>query len=52
VGGDRAALAEVLAAAHQREYHILLMWALDRLSRKGIGPMLRYLEQLRAVECG
>ncbi len=47
--GDRAALAEVLAAPHQREYDILLIWALDRLSREGIGPMLRYLGQLRAV---
>ena len=46
---DRGALVAALAAAHQREYDILLVWALDRLSREGVGPMLRYLEQLRAV---
>jgi len=36
--GDRAALADVLAGAHRREFGILLVWALDRLSREGIRP--------------
>ncbi len=45
---DRAALASVLAGAHQREFDTLLIWALDRLSREGIGPMVRYMDQLRA----
>jgi len=47
--GDRAALAQVLAGAHRREYDTLLIWALDRLSREGIGAMARYLEELKRV---
>ncbi len=27
---------------------MLLIWALDRLSREGIGALARYMEQLRA----
>ena len=46
---DRAALAEVLAGAHRRDFDVLLVWALDRLSREGIRPMLSYLDQLRIV---
>jgi DNA invertase Pin-like site-specific DNA recombinase len=42
---DRAALAEVPAGAHRRELD--LIWSLDRLSREGIAPMVRYFEQLR-----
>ena len=44
---DRAALAAVLAGAHRREFGVLLIWSLDRLSREGIGATARYLEQLR-----
>ncbi len=47
--GDRVALAAVLAGAHRREFDVLLIWSLDRLSREGIGPMVRYMDQLRAV---
>jgi DNA invertase Pin-like site-specific DNA recombinase len=46
---DRAALAAVLEGARLREYDMLLTWALDRLSREGIGAMARYIEQLRAA---
>ncbi|PYO55335.1 MAG: resolvase [Candidatus Rokuibacteriota bacterium] len=46
---DRRALVAVLAAAHRREFDTLLIWALDRLSREGIGPMTRYMDQLRAA---
>ncbi len=46
---DRAALADVLAGAHRRQFGVLLVWALDRLSREGIRPMLRYLDQLRTA---
>ena len=34
---DRTALAQVLAGAHRREFDVLLIWSLDRLSREGIG---------------
>jgi len=47
--GDRVALSAVLAGAHRREFDILLIWSLDRLSREGIGPMVRYMDQLRAA---
>ncbi len=47
--GDRAALAAVLAGAHRREFDALLVWALDRLSREGVGPMVRHMDQLRAA---
>ena len=46
---DRAALAAVLNAAHRREFDVLLVWALDRVSREGIGRMVGYVEQLRAA---
>jgi hypothetical protein len=46
---DRAALAAVLTAAHRREFDVLLVWALDRVSREGIARMVGYVEQLRAA---
>lgn len=49
---DRTALAAVLVGAHRREFDILLIWSLDRLSREGIGPMIRYMNQLRAAGVG
>lgn len=39
-------LKALLDAAHRREFDTLLIWALDRLSREGIGPMVRTMEQL------
>ncbi len=44
---DRESLAAVLAGARWREFGVLLIWSLDRLSREGIGVTARYLEQLR-----
>jgi DNA invertase Pin-like site-specific DNA recombinase len=46
---DRAALAAVLTAAHRRAFDVLLVWALDRVSREGIGRMVGYVEQLLAA---
>ena len=46
---DRAALAAVLAGAHRRAFDAPLIWSLDRLSREGIGPMTRYMDQLRGA---
>ena len=46
---DRAALGAVLNAAHRREFDVLLVWALDRVSREGIGRMVGYVEQLRTA---
>lgn len=47
--GDRIALTSVLTDAHRREFDVLLIWSLDRLSREGIGPMARHIEQFRAA---
>lgn len=44
---DRKALQEMLINAHRKDFDILLIWALDRLSREGIRPMLGYLERLK-----
>ncbi len=46
---DRAALRALLEAAHRREIDAVLTWALDRLSREGIGPMVTYLERFKAA---
>ena len=42
-------LNQVLIAAHRREFDVLLIWALDRVSREGIGRMVGYVEQLGAA---
>lgn len=46
---DRAGLRALLDAAHRREFDTVLLWALDRLSREGIGPMVSYLERFKAA---
>ncbi len=46
---DRSGLRALLEAAHRRAFDTVLVWALDRLSREGIGPMVRYLERLKAA---
>ena len=47
---DRAGLKAALAGAHRREFDVLLISALDRLSREGIGPMLGHLQKFHL--CG
>src|SRR5439155_4172233 len=44
---ERPALQEALRDAHERRYDCLLVWALDRLSRGGIGAMAGILDRLR-----
>ncbi len=46
---DRAGLRTLLDAVHRREFDGVLIWALDRLSREGIGPMVSYLERFKAA---
>src|SRR4051794_16175106 len=43
---DRIALRQMLDGAHRREFDVVLVWALDRLSREGIAAMVSYLERL------
>jgi DNA invertase Pin-like site-specific DNA recombinase len=44
---ERPALAGALQAAHERRHDVLLVWALDRLSRGGIGATAGILDRLR-----
>lgn len=46
---DRAGLRALLDAAHRREFDTVLVWALDRLSREGIGAMVAYLEKFKTA---
>jgi putative DNA-invertase from lambdoid prophage Rac len=46
-GDHRPAVEEALVAAHRGEWQVLLVWALDRLSREGIEATLRTLRQFR-----
>lgn len=43
---QRKGLADMLAAAHRREFDLVLIWALDRLSREGMAATLGYLQRL------
>jgi DNA invertase Pin-like site-specific DNA recombinase len=43
---DRAALKRMFEDASCGKFDLLLFWSLDRLSREGVLPTLRYLEML------
>jgi DNA invertase Pin-like site-specific DNA recombinase len=45
---DRVQFEQMMLAASQRKFDLLVFWALDRLSREGIVKTLGYLEQLTA----
>jgi DNA invertase Pin-like site-specific DNA recombinase len=46
-GADkRPQFAAMLDAAHRRQFDILLVWALDRLSREGMVPTILHLQRL------
>ena len=52
-GADqRPQLAALLEAAHRREFDLLGVWALDRLSREGIEAVLRYVRRLSEAGVG
>lgn len=44
---ERKALLTLFEDAHKRKFDVLLVWALDRLSREGIAKMSSYLETLK-----
>jgi len=46
---ERSELQRLLKDAHTRQFDTVLIWALDRLSREGIAPMLRYIELFKAA---
>ncbi len=43
---DREKLKQLLSHAHERKFDLVLVWALDRFSRQGIGPTLQLLKRL------
>jgi DNA invertase Pin-like site-specific DNA recombinase len=43
---DRPQFKQMFADASRRKFDLLLFWSLDRLSREGVLPTLRYLETL------
>jgi DNA invertase Pin-like site-specific DNA recombinase len=45
----RRQLARMLDDAHKRRFDIVLVWALDRLSREGMVPTIGYLQRLAAA---
>lgn len=45
---DRAEFKRMFDDASRRKFDLVLFWALDRLSREGVLPTLRYLETLTA----
>ncbi|WP_336857202.1 recombinase family protein [Sinomonas albida] len=50
-GEYKAALDGMLDAAHRGEFSVLVVWALDRLTRGGAEDTLRLLRQLRERGC-
>jgi len=49
---DRPALKEALRAAHERQYDVLLVAALDRVSRGGVASLAGILERLGQAGVG
>lgn len=45
--GDRQNFIQMLEDADKRKFDLVLVWALDRLSREGISNTLGYLERLK-----
>ena len=51
--GHQSELARLLADIRggKRKYDVLLIWALDRLSRQGIGPLLQLINSFEVYGC-
>jgi DNA invertase Pin-like site-specific DNA recombinase len=49
---ERPQFKKMLMAASQKQFDLLLFWALDRLSREGIVKTIGYLEQLKGWGVG
>lgn len=47
---NRKAFNLMMEDAYRRKFDVLMVWALDRLTREGVGKMLQCLERLKA--CG
>lgn len=49
--GDRDQFNELFEAAERKEFDIVLVWALDRFTREGIGGAFKYIERLTLAGC-
>jgi DNA invertase Pin-like site-specific DNA recombinase len=47
--GDRDELAALMADAHAGDFDLVLVWALDRLTREGVLQAFQYIERLKAA---
>jgi putative DNA-invertase from lambdoid prophage Rac len=50
-GAYQATIKQVLDAAHKGEFAVLVVWALDRITREGAEGALRLIRQLRERGC-
>ncbi len=46
---DRAAFNKMLKDAHQKKFDVILVWALDRLSREGMSRTVQLIEMLERM---
>ena len=51
-GNQRPGLERALQAAHRRDYDLLLVWSLDRLTRGGVVALAGILERLKTAGVG
>jgi DNA invertase Pin-like site-specific DNA recombinase len=49
---ERKQFDRMMLEASQRKFDLLLFWKLDRLTREGVSPTLRYLESLKGWGVG
>jgi DNA invertase Pin-like site-specific DNA recombinase len=49
---ERKQFDRMMLEASQRRFDLLLFWKLDRLTREGVSPTLRYLESLKGWGVG
>ncbi len=47
-GKDRPKFQAMMLAASQKQFDVVLFWAIDRFSREGLLPTLKYLEVLES----
>jgi DNA invertase Pin-like site-specific DNA recombinase len=46
---DRTAFQQMLKDAHQKKFDVIIVWALDRLSREGMSRTIQLLEMLERM---
>lgn len=46
--GDRGQFKAMMTAASRRQFDLVLVWALDRLTREGVGQTFEYIKRLKS----